>query len=128
MNKTIVAHPDNIAALEKAIHRGEFDPPDRGMLWSSAFTIRADPHMEKDKPTGKYKTPSGKLITRDQIRFRSKYITYGPEDLHWLLAAGHLTEEREMLFYVVDMSFLKSFIHMPMIMQPQRSIIATSTC
>lgn len=76
---SIVCHPDNWEAVNAKIDRGQFD-----------------------KPTGKYRLPNGKSVAKEQVVVKERFIEYGPEDVDWLLYAGVITEEREMVFYVVD--------------------------
>lgn len=96
---SIVCHPDNWEAVKAKIDRGQFDKP--GSMFAE-FRVRTNPHMERDKPTGRYKLPHGKVVAKEEIVVRERFIEYGPEDVEWLIYAGIITEEREMVFYVID--------------------------
>ena len=96
---SIVCHPDNWEAVKAKIDRGQLDKPGSMFL---EFRVRTNPHMERDKPTGKYKLPNGKAVAKDEIVVKERFVEYGPEDVEWLIYAGIITEEREMVFYVID--------------------------
>ena len=107
----IVCHPDNLEAVKTAIQGGKFDKP---TAWSLDFRIQANTLMDRDKATGRYKLPNGKAVLKEQIVVRERFFTYGPEDLDWLLYAGIIHEEREMLVYVIDdLAFRVSYDQMP---------------
>lgn len=108
---SIVCHPDNWEAVKSKIDRGQFDKP--GSMFAE-FRVQTDPHMVRDKPTGKYRLPNGKTVAKEQVIVKERFIEYGPEDVDWLLYAGVITEEREMVFYVVDDAmFRMSYNPMP---------------
>jgi len=112
--KTIVTHPDNVNWLQAKLEaeerksnpdsfHGFFSP----LLFS--FTIKPNPNIERDKATGRYKLFDGRTVAKADICIRTKFITYGPEDIDWLLSMGLITEERERLFYEVDERFTMRF-------------------
>ena len=108
---SIVCHPDNWEAVKAKIDRGQFDKP--GSMFAE-FRVRTNPHMERDKPTGKYRLPNGKSVAKEQVVVKERFIEYGPEDVDWLMYSGVITEEREMVFYVVDDAmFRMSYNPMP---------------
>lgn len=95
----IFCHPDNLEAIKSQIDRGQFDKP--GSMFAE-FQVRTNSHMERDKPTGRYRLPNGRSVYKDEIVVRDRFIEYGPEDIEWLVCAGIVTEEREMVFYAID--------------------------
>lgn len=108
---SIVCHPDNWEAVKAKIDRGQFDKP--GSMFAE-FRVRTNPHMERDKPTGRYKLSNGKTVAKEKIFIKERFVEYGPEDVDWLLYAGIITEEREMVLYVVDDAmFRMSYNPMP---------------
>ena len=119
---TIITHPANLAALRAAVDRGEHDPPRDPF---PMFELRTNPHMERDKPTGRYYIEgAGWPLPPEEIEIDCGFYTYGPEDLEFLLMAGMVTEEREALFYVMDNPFYFN-TEFPITPEP-RSIIITS--
>jgi len=86
----IVCHPDNWNAVKSQIDQGEFD---RNGFMFEEFKVRIDSHMERDKPTGRYRMRSGESF--EKLKFKTHLIEYGPEDLDWLIYAGVVIEERE---------------------------------
>lgn len=120
---SIICHPDNWEAVKANIDRGSFDKP-RSMF--AEFRVRTNPHMERDKPTGKYRLPNGKSVAKEQVVVKEQFIEHGPEDVDWMLYAGVITEEREMVFYVVyDAMFRMSYNPMPPVLD--RKIIYMPT-
>lgn len=88
-------HPDNLEALMRKMH-----PLERMSL--DAYKPRTDPYLERDKPSGKFRLPDGRVVERDQIVIKERFVTYGPEDFDWLVYAGIITETRDMVFYVIE--------------------------
>lgn len=124
--KTIRCHPDNLPALEAALRRNDLagiDTTDHP--FGLGFRVCTNKILAKDKPTGRYILPSGKVVERDQINLRHKFVIYGPEDADLLVYMKYIREEREMLFYVTDDSFFTRarydfgpiFNHLPLIHQ-----------
>ncbi len=108
--KRIFCHPENWRAVRSAF---------KHELNGFGIEIHTNPFMEKTKPTGKY-VIGGKVFEKSEIRVKHKFIEYGPEDLDWLLYAGIATEDREMLFYVVDESmFRMSMDYAPVFSEPR---------
>lgn len=98
--KTLVCHPDNLKKIKKEL-KSEL-PEDSVFSGCPLFNVRTDSTLDRDKPTGRYVLPSGTAVEKEKIRITYRFIEYGPEDLPWLLYAGIVTEERELLFYLVD--------------------------
>ena len=123
--KTIVCHPSNWEAVKAKINRGHFDGPGVGMF--DDFTVKTNPHMDRDKPTGRYTIlASEKTVEKDKLQIKESLVEYGPEDIDWLLYSGRVTEEREMLFFVVNESlFRMRYESMPIL--PSRTILLNTT-
>jgi hypothetical protein len=119
---SIVCHPDNWEAVKAKIDRGQFDKP--GSMFA-VFEVRTNPQMERDKPTGRYKLPSGKAVAKDEIVVKERFVEYGPEDFEWLIYAGIVTEEREMVFYVIDDAMIRMSYDFAPIMPDRRVIFNT---
>lgn len=107
----IVCHPDNLAAVQVQLDRGHFDKP--GFM-SDTFRVRTNSHMDRDRPTGKYRLPDGSVVERGKIVVKTRLVEYGPEDVDWLLYAGVITEDRTMVVNVIDDAmFRMSYYTMP---------------
>lgn len=90
----IFVHPDNLEAVKKRLNAGEFDGRvDRWSMVPPSFTLRADPHIERTKPSGKFILPSGEVVERHNVVVEDRFVTYGPEDVDWLVMAGVLRHE-----------------------------------
>jgi hypothetical protein len=120
--KTIIAHPDNINLLRQRAEQGEFDGRDA----FPSFRLVGDRNVPRDKPSGRYVLPGGQTVPKDQIRLRSRFVEYGPEDLGYLLLAGIVREERETVFYMVDDRF-RVWMDFAPVMPPRHIIIAGVT-
>ncbi len=104
--KRIVTHPDNLPLLKREIDRqgigGDLKSPYGlpGSLWG--IRVQTNELMERDKPSGKYKMPDGRVVPAAQVKLRDRFCEYGPEDISWLVYAGLIQELREPLFMVLD--------------------------
>jgi hypothetical protein len=96
----IICHPDNWNKVKSQFSSATLQQ----------FEIRTDPYVERDKLSGKYVLPNGKRVVRQDIHIRTRFITYGPEDFDYLLYAKIISEDREMVFYVMDDSKLRSYL------------------
>jgi hypothetical protein len=105
----LVTHPDNVGVLRNSFAarrevRSRFSP------YTSLFPsieIRANACLERDKPTGRYRI-KGESVARDpvDVKISTRFVDYGPEDIPYLLYAGMIEEEREMIFYEVNLDHL----------------------
>jgi hypothetical protein len=98
VSKTIFTHPDNMALLKRELDSGKHDAGEAFPY----FTVKASPMMDRDKPTGRYFLPGGKLVEKSAVRVAERFTEYGPEDVPYLLYAGLIKEQREALFLVMD--------------------------
>ena len=109
----LICHPDNWEFLKTKINRGDFDS------LGAYFDVQTNKYMDKTKPTGKY-IVDGKAVDKSEIRIKHRFIEYGPEDIEWLLYAGIIREEQEMLFYEVnDSMFRMSMDYAPLFSNPR---------
>lgn len=100
----IFSHPQNIEALRNQFEK-EKDCGPRGLMYAThwcGIEFVADPRLPIDTWTGRYILPDGQIVKKSEIRIRTRWIDYGPDDLEWLLYAGIVTEERTILFHKVD--------------------------
>lgn len=51
----------------------------------------------------KYRLPDKDLVEREKIRINNRFISYGPEDLDWLLYSGLVKVEKERVYFIGDM-------------------------
>lgn len=101
----IVTHPDNLTCLKQKLNEApdikafRLDSP----LSSFGIAIKSNPHMERDKPAGKYRVhATGMILDKRAFKLQEgRFIEYGPEDIPYLLLRGVITELREPLFYEV---------------------------
>lgn len=120
----IVCHPDNWEAVKTKINKGHFDR--MGFMFDE-FRVQTNSHMDRDKPTGRYTIKgSEKPVEKDKLQIKESLIEYGPEDVDWLLYSGRITQEREMLFCLVEDS-LFWMRHESLPMLPTRTILLNTT-
>jgi hypothetical protein len=99
----IITHPANKHLVDIKIE--ELKPEPRDCIWfPRGVQVVLDEHMEKDKPTGKYK----------YVGSQNKFFTYWDgqgKPPSWCIYFGFVEEEREPLFYVMEknMTFFDPF-------------------
>lgn len=114
---TILCHPANWEEVKSKIEQGQFNKQ-RGSMFAD-FRVRTDPSIDQFKPTGRYKLQDGKTVDKSSINIKTKFIEYGPEDVDWLVYAGLITEEQEMVFFVIeDTMFRVRHDFMPVVSRP----------
>lgn len=100
----IITHPDNRGLLEST-YRSNRIPIGHPIFYS--------PYVPKDEPTGQYVITVSTLPWRNMVRFertvlldeiciKQGFVTYGPEDLSFLLYSGMVYEHRKPLFYLLN--------------------------
>lgn len=126
--KSLVTHPDNAAWLRAQLDKQDQAEQARGfgcigLMPSWGIEIRENPLMDRDKPSGKYKLPDGRILAKAEFVLRERFIEYGPEDIPSLVWLGVIVELREPLFYEVDSMFRSRFDFGPMIHMPRSLLI-----
>jgi hypothetical protein len=111
----LFCHPANIQAVQSRIEKGEIGP--KRLTFSDVIEIHTNEKLPRESPTGRFVLPDGTRLDRENFTLRTRFITYGPEDIDHLVWIGAIKEEYEMHFYLVDDSFFKmSFDYGPVIM------------
>lgn len=109
---TLFCHPDAWDGVQKAI--GVHDSvrscfPDFPILLSTCLfgmEVSFSSFMEKDKPSGRYVLPCGRVVDRADVLVSERFVEYGPEDIEWLLFSGVIKEERVLNYIIMqDMTF-----------------------
>jgi len=104
-NKVIITHPDNLHLLRDMTINNDIDKQGQKLLMLGAmysFPIRTDPHIPKDEWKGEYRLPDRTIIHGDKFSLRTKWITYGPEDISYLEYARIIQKAMRPVFYVMD--------------------------
>lgn len=101
----LMMHPSVLELLKRqtdVLRRPLTPPPFSCVDRLCGLAIYTDERMDRDKPTGRYLVPrilSGLMnlrpTDRDRVRVESPFVTYGPEDIPWLLYADLIREERK---------------------------------
>lgn len=120
---TLVTHTENVKTLQEHINKGVYDD---GNFMPLFFTIRGNEFMEKTKKTGRYIMPSGDVVDRSTVSIRDRFVEYGPEDIEFLVYAGVIREETEMLVTMVDdMWLFRMMVDTPFVMENRRVIVSS---
>ena len=125
---TYFTHPDNVRELKRAIDKGRDDSSvvcGSAMPVSWFIEIKENPLLDRDQPTGKYVTPTG-IVPTAEVRVVEQFWEYGPEDIPYLLYAGIIHEQREMLVLKVARPMFRVAFDAPP--AKIRSVILSSYC
>lgn len=111
---TIVVHPDNTQKLRESIRKSDVFAGEVGeylyiKFRKSSFDvvairIRGESFVGRSKTTGRYLI-DGRVVPVSQINVVKGFITYGPEDLSWLLYAGIVEQEVVYPAYMISDRF-----------------------
>lgn len=108
MDKILVTHPDNMDAIRSFIQKwfAENYPQESFRWgWPAWLTIQTNKDMDRYAPSEKIRMPDGRIVKREDFVWPTRFVTYGPEDLRWLMWSGVIDEQLEMLFYLIDEPF-----------------------
>lgn len=100
---TVYVHPNNLEAFRKrlTLSPSELNPFEWSIL-CQGYNLVGDPGISETKETGKFVLPGGAVVTREKVRVASRWVTYGPEDLEFLLWAGIVKPEVDYPVISVD--------------------------
>lgn len=111
---TIVVHPDNTQKLRESIRKcagfaGEYGDylyikSHKSSLDMVAVRIRSESFVGRSKTTGRFLV-GGRVVPVSQMKVVKGFITYGPEDLSWLLYAGIVEQEVVYPAYMISDRF-----------------------
>jgi len=124
----IITHPSNVAELRRHFEKQQRTRSPFGILGalSRGVEIQESEHMEKDRPTGKYILPDGRVVENQDVVVDTPFVTYGPEDIPSLLYAGMIQEEREALYYMLSDSW---WLHLDLLLAVRNpAVLLSSAC
>lgn len=120
---TLFTHPANVKVLREHIEHGVYDA---GNFMPLFFTIRSNEFMDKAKPTGRYVMPDGKAVERNAVAIRGRFVDYGPEDIDYLVYAGVIRAEMEMLVTLMDdMWQFRMMVDKPFVMGNRHIVVSS---
>jgi len=112
---TLVVHSDNEQVAKELIRKskgfaGEIDgcfyiKSHKSCFDMAAVRVRGESFVERSQKTGKFILPGGRVVSADQVNVVNGFITYGPEDLSWLLYAGIVSPEVFYPSYLINDRF-----------------------
>src|SRR5688500_12214042 len=119
MRTKIVTHPDNVELIKKTLHQKElkeYPPEFCHYIQPFGFDIVANPNMEKDRWTGKWKTV-----------WKDKYFTAWDETGEppsWAVYFGFVVKIMEPLFYEIETPrFIATGMFPPMLLGNKHSVL-----
>lgn len=102
----LYVHPDNVEAMRKGLHRLkarvtenvhiEFNPE-----YIPIEIVPCD-LVPNGEPTGLYILPNGAKVKQEHIRIVERFVTYGPEDLRFLLYSGKVKQDIQIAAYLIE--------------------------
>lgn len=102
----LYVHPDNVEAMRKGLHSLKAQVGDNIHIEFNAkyipIEIVPSDLIPKGEPTGLYILPNGAKVEREDIRIVEGFVTYGPEDLRYLLYSGKVKVDIQIAAYVID--------------------------
>lgn len=92
--RTWVTHPDNADWLRRMLQPAT--RTDYGIVQRIEFPpeIMTDWRMDRTKPSGLYGLPDGRIVDLADVRADFGFISYGPEDIWYLVGMGIVHEIR----------------------------------
>jgi len=103
MAMKILTHPDNLELVKGLCDRGDFDYRGSfGHLYG--IEIVTNPHMEREKWTGRYILPDGNSVSPNLVRVPDgRFFEWGNSDLEikLLLEWGMIRKDMIPLFYAI---------------------------
>lgn len=100
----VVTHPANVKHLKAMLKNSRDIHPS---IVFSGMEIREDPYLPIDVLSGKFIQPDGRVVEKNGISIKTRWIEYGPEDFDWLMFARIIKEHRERYYLVIDDSKLR---------------------
>lgn len=118
--KMIVTHPNNKKYIERLQLSGGWD---NELSW---MEVRYDSAIPQFGPCKKIKINDGSIVEREKFVMRCGAITYGPEDLIWLMWAGVVREQFEPVFYIIEkpLNFVADFMKSSMMKTPRSAFLS----
>lgn len=105
----LITHPDNVKKIQSVCKSGESyasyaKPGSAGCtpivdwmhLFHSGYKLIECTFMPPTRPSGMYSINGSGRFKPEEISLKTAFITYGPEDLDYLIYAGVAEEIREM--------------------------------
>lgn len=113
---TLIVHSDNEQVVKQLIRKSKgfvcevgecfFIKSHKSCLDMATVRVRGESFVERSQETGKFILPGGRVVSADQVNVVSGFITYGPEDLSWLLYAGIVSPEVFYPSYLINDRFV----------------------
>lgn len=106
----VVTHPANVKHLKAMLKNSRDIHPS---IVFFGMEIREDPYLPIDVLSGKFIQPDGRVVEKNGISIKTRWIEYGPEDFDWLMFARIIKEHREPFYIVLDDSKLRQIQSQP---------------
>lgn len=105
MRHTIFCHPDVLQEVKKAINQDKQTPPTLSSVFNLYdVAIVTNEFMEPYRYTGDYVLPDGRTVVSEDVHIKTKFVTYTPEDVGYLLWSGIIRRHKEPNIAIMDHS------------------------
>lgn len=102
----VYVHPDNVEAFRKGMRRLKARVAQNMHIEINPEYIPIEivpcDIIPKGEPTGLFVLPNGDKVDRKLIHIVEGFVTYGPEDLRYLLYSGKVKVDIQIAAYVID--------------------------
>lgn len=110
----LYVHPDNVEVFRNGMQRLHAQVAENAHIEFNLeympIEIVPSDFVPKGEPTGLYILPNGAKVKREDICIVERYLTYGPEDLRYLLYSGKVKVDIEMVAMMIDDMFPMDWI------------------
>lgn len=91
----LITHPDNVKLIQDVCKQDE-SYASYAHMFHSAYKLIECKFMPAKRPSGMYKINGKGRFAPEDICVKTRFCTYGPEDIEWLVYAGIAEEIQEM--------------------------------
>mgnify|MGYP000461603139 CR=1 FL=1 len=91
----LITHPDNVKKIERMCVSDE-SFASQAHLFHSGYKLIECTFMPATRPSGMYSINGSGRFKPEDICVKTRFVTYGPEDLEYLVYAGIAREIQEM--------------------------------
>lgn len=91
----LITHPDNVKKIQSLCKTDE-SYASYAHLFHSAYRLIECEFMPATRPSGTYRINGKGRFELEDVCVKTRFCTYGPEDIDWLLYAGIAEEIQEM--------------------------------
>lgn len=110
--KRLYVHPDNVRFFEaelQKLRRQQYIGYCSYLAMDRFVEIVQCKYTPNGIPTGYYILPNGKKVEEHQVYVVERFVTYGPEDIQYLVYSGKVVREMQIAGYFIKPSVLQQY-------------------